>query len=154
MTVTQIAFPDDVRTLSRLSRIDYTDTFVVDAKLGGTGEEVARAMLDDASLRTRTSLYLSWLALGLRLGPPVGPDRILGWRLNRLGPDTALLTARGRLGVSGELLFRAEADDRMLFATIVKLGNPVARQAWERITARHEHVVRALLTRAARRANV
>lgn len=155
MTVTQIAVPDDVRALSTLGRVDYTDAFLVDTCPGRSAEEAARATLEGVPLGVRARLYLGWTALGLRLGPPVGADRVLGWRIEQLGPDAVVLRANGRLGfgLRGELLFRRDPEtERLLFATFVQLGNPVVRRIWARITAHHQKVVRSLLTHAARRA--
>lgn len=153
MTVTQIAMPEDARALSRLGRVDYTDAFSVDACPGASAEEAARAMIEGAPLGVRARLYLGWTALGLRLGPPAGGDRVLGWPIERLGPDAVVLRANGRLGLGlrGELLFRRDPKtESLLFATFVQLGNPVVRRIWAGITVRHQEVVRSLLTHAAR----
>lgn len=153
MPVSQIAMPDDVRALSTLARIDYTDTFMVDRSLGADAEQAARAVIDDAPADVRARLYAGWTALGLTLGTPVNSRRVLGWKIERLGADALLLQANGRLGLRGELLFRRDPGaDRLLFATFIQLGNPVARRIWAGITVRHQEIVRSLLTHAERRA--
>lgn len=152
MMVTQIAMPEDVRALSTLGRVDYTDAFLVDGSLGRSAEDAARAVIEGAPLEVRARLYLGWTALGLRLGPPTGVDRVLGWRIARRDTDALVLRANGWLGLRGELLFRRDPEnERFLFATFVQLGNPVARRIWARITAHHQRVVGSLLTHAARR---
>ena len=150
-TVTQISLPAEARALSTLLRIDYEDAFVVEGACEGTPQEWARLVIDDAPTRVRARLYMGWLSLGLRLGPPWSSHRVLGWRVARSEPDWLLLTASSWLGLRGELLFRVEADG-LLFATLIQLNNPIARSVWARITDTHQHVVRSLLTHAAARA--
>jgi hypothetical protein len=152
-TVRQIELPAEAAAISTLTRIDYDDAFLVRTDRAGnqTAEQWARAVLDDAPASTRAMLSRGWASLGLRLGP-AQPDRhrVLGWEIRRSSPDIALLGARGRLGLSGELLFRRQ-DDALLFATFVRLDNPVTRTLWRRIAARHRQIVRDLLEDASRR---
>ena len=86
--------------------------------------------------------------LGLRLGSARSDHCVLGWEIRHATPDAVLLGARGRLGLSGELLFAGQQDG-LLFATFVRLDNVVVRTLWAAIAARHRHVVRHLLERAA-----
>jgi hypothetical protein len=72
----------------------------------------------------------------------------LGWEIRRATPDAVLLGARGRLGLSGELLF-ARQQGALLFATFVRLDNALARTLWAAIEPRHRRGVRRLLERAA-----
>jgi hypothetical protein len=150
-TVSQIEPSADVMALSTLPRIDYADAFLVDSDIERSPEQWIRAVLQDAPLPVRTRLVSGWTALGLKLGPPSSPRRVLGWKVHRSGPGFVLLAADGRLGLDGELLFRRETRG-LLFATFVQHGNPAARRAWAGITPTHERVVRSLLTDAARRA--
>ena len=149
-TVTQISLPDDARALSTLSRIDYDDAFMVSGVVDLTPHQWAQAVIDDAPGRVRARLYMGWLGLGLRLGPPWSSQRVLGWRVARSAPDSLLLKANSWLGLRGELLFSAEPDG-LLFATLIQLTNPVARSVWARITETHQHVVGSLLRHAASR---
>lgn len=151
--VRQISPPTDARALSTLARIDYTDAFRVDigADLDRTGEQWARATLDDAPLIVRSRLVLGWTALGLKLGSPWSRHRVLGWEMRRSEPEFVLLGAGSWLGLAGQLLFRRERHG-MLFATFVQHSNPAMRIAWERITPKHQQVVQSLLLHAARRA--
>ena len=151
VTVRQIALPPDARALSTLSRIDYEDAFAVTAEAQPTAEEWMRAVLYDAPPSVRRGLWLGWTALGVKLGPPWASDRVLGWKVKHSDPDFVLLAADSWLGFRGELLF-ARDPDGLLFATLVQQTNPAVRVLWAAITPRHQHVVRSLLSHAARRA--
>jgi hypothetical protein len=148
--VRQIAVPPGARARTTFSRVDYEDAFLLDAGPvhDRTGEEWARAVLEDAPANTRHDLGRGWRALGLRLRP-VGSDRtVLGWEIRNSTPEFALLVARGCLGISGELLFERQPDG-LLLATFVRLSNPLARATWAGVAPRHRTVVRDLLTRGA-----
>lgn len=149
-TVTQISLPAGAHALSTLPRIDYEDAFMVSDAVDLTPRQWARAVIDDAPARVRARLYMGWLGLGLKLGPPWSSHRVLGWRVARNEPDWLLLTANSWLGLRGELLFRREADG-LLFATLIQQTNPVAHSVWARVVDTHQHVVRSLLTHAAGR---
>jgi hypothetical protein len=58
-----------------------------------------------------------------------------------------LLGARGRLGLSGELIFQ-RSPRTLLYATVVQLENRIARGLWAAIESRHQRVVQDLLARA------
>jgi hypothetical protein len=75
---------------------------------------------------------------------------VLGWNVKHGDEAFVLLAADSWLGLRGQLLFRGEPDG-LLFATFVQQTNPLARALWAAITPRHQHVVRSLLTHAARR---
>ncbi|HEY0815268.1 MAG TPA: hypothetical protein VGE11_18515 [Pseudonocardia sp.] len=150
-SVRQVAVPPTARARTTLARVDYADAFLVDAAStrDRTGEQWARLILEGAPAKTRRDLGRGWSALGLRLRP-VGSDRtVLGWEIRDSTPDVALLGARGRLGIAGELLFERQPGG-MLFATFVQLTNPVARVFWMAlVAARHRTIVRGLLARGA-----
>jgi hypothetical protein len=147
--VRQVAVPSASQAHSTLDRVDYADAFVVD--LGSdhdhTSEHWARSVIEGAPSRTRRELSRGWFTLGLRLGPSHADQCVLGWEFRRNTPDLVLLGAKGRLGLSGELLFERQRD-ALLFATFVQLDNCVARAAWAGIASRHRRVVRHLLERA------
>lgn len=150
-TVRQVTPPSAARALSTLCHVDYEDAVLAETgpAQDRTGEQWARAILEDAPRSTRNALWRGWSALGLRLGS-TQPDRfVLGWEVRRSTPDVALLGASGRLGLSGELLFERR-QHTLLFATFVQLENRIARALWAGIAARHRQVVRDLLEHASR----
>jgi hypothetical protein len=150
-TAHQIAVPAAARSLSTLPRIDYEDGFVVavGAAEERSGEQWARAMLEDAPAETRRALRCGWAALGLQLGSTGDESRVLGWEVRRSTPELVLLGADSPLGLRAELLFE-RAPGELFFATFLKLGNPLARATWAGVTPRHRQVVRGLLDRVAR----
>jgi hypothetical protein len=151
--VRQTALPVAARALSTLARIDYQDAFFVDTGPGRdrTGEQWARAVLEDAPPIVRSRLLRGWRRLGLKLGSPRSARRVLGWEIRRSSPDFVLLGAGSRVGLPGELLFKREPGG-LLFATFVQQQNVVVRAVWARIAPGHRRVVRSLLAQAVRRA--
>jgi hypothetical protein len=147
--VRQVTLPPAARALSTLPHVDYEDAFLVET--GGTqdrtAEQWARAILEDAPASTRNALSRGWSMLGLRVGSTDHERFVLGWELRRSTPDVVLLGARGRLGLSGELLFERQ-QHTLLFATFVQLENAIARALWTGIASRHRQVVRDLLEQA------
>jgi hypothetical protein len=148
--VTQISLPARARELSTLPRIDYEDAFTVSGGIEHTPQQWAQAVIGDAPLRVRARLFSGWLALGLKLGLPWSSHRVLGWQVARSEPGWLLLKADSWLGIRGELLFCSGVDG-LLFATLIQQSNPAARAVWARVTPTHQHVVRSLLTHAAKR---
>src|SRR5262249_10907067 len=132
---------------STLTRIDYEDAFRVTAEVDVTPEQWVRAMLDGAPPKVRARLWLGWIALGLRLGPPGSSRRGLGWKVKHSDPDFVLPGADSWLGLRGQLLCRSDPQG-LVFATFVQLSNPGVRTLWASITPHHQHVVRSLLTHA------
>ena len=115
-TVRQVTPPPAARALSTLCHVDYEDAFLAGTgpAQDRTGEQWARAILEDAPMSTRNALSRGWSALGLRLGS-TQPDRfVLGWEVRRSTPDVALLGASSRLGLSGELLFECQQHTLLL----------------------------------------
>jgi hypothetical protein len=149
--VQQVAVPPTARGLSTLAHIDYEDAFLVETgpSRGRTGEQWARATLEDAPRIIRRQLRWGWFALGLKLSSTRSDRFVLGWEVRRSTPEFALLGARSRLGLPGELLFEPR-QDALLFATFVQLRNPIARAMWAAVAPRHQQVVPYLLERAAR----
>jgi hypothetical protein len=147
--VRQVPAPRDVLALATLPRVDYHDAFLAPAgpHAGRTGEQWARAVLEDTPLAVRTALASGWAVLGLRLGSTQDPRLVLGWEIRRSSPDFALLGAGSRLGLRGEVLFK-RADDALLFATFVQLDHAGARAVWAGTAPGHRQVVRYLLEQA------
>jgi hypothetical protein len=146
--VRQVATPLAARALSTL-RVDYDDTFLVeiDPAHHGTGEQLARAIFEDASVLLRSALRRGWFALGLRLGSTEDDRLVLGWEVRRSGPDFVLLGTRSRLGLTGEVLFTRE-QQALLLTTFVQLENQMIRAVWRGVAPLHRQVVRHLLGRA------
>jgi hypothetical protein len=145
-SVRQVALPPAARELSTLSHVDYEDAFLIETgpAQDRTGEQWARAVLEDAPISTRKALSSGWSALGLRLGSTQSDRLVLGWDVRSSTPDVALLSASGRLGLSGELLFECQ-QHTLLFATFVQLDNRIARGLWAAIAPRHRKIVQDLL---------
>src|SRR5215204_2556725 len=91
--VHEVELPAAARALTRLSRVDYTDATLLQTSLGRerSAEQWARATLEDAPASTRAVLRRGWLALGLALGTPDDPRRVLGWTIRSSSHDHALL---------------------------------------------------------------
>jgi hypothetical protein len=150
--VRQVAVPPAARGLSTLSHVDYEDAFLVETgpAQDRTGEQWARAFLEDAPIITRGALLSGWSALGLQLGSPRSDRLVLGWEVRRSTPDFVLLGAGSRLGLAGELLFERR-QQTLLYATFVQQENHIARAVWAGIAPGHRQVVRYLLEQASSR---
>jgi hypothetical protein len=147
--VRQTILPAGTRELATLAHIDYEDAFLVGTGLAQdlTAEQWAREILEAAPLSTRQALTRGWSMLGLRLAPAQSGQHVLGWEIRHSDPDAVLLGARGRLGLSGELIFQ-RSPRTLLYATVVQLENRIARGLWAAIESRHQRVVQDLLARA------
>jgi hypothetical protein len=147
--VRQVALPPAARALSTLSDVDYEDAFLVEAGSAQdrTAEQWARAALEDAPMLVRSALAWGWFALGLQLGPTRSDEFVLGWEVRRSTLDFALLGAGSRLGLRAELLFKRQRHT-LLFATLVRQENHIARTVWAGVAPGHRQVVRNLLERA------
>jgi len=152
-SVREVALPPEALALSALSRVDYSDAFWLETRhvREKTGEEWARALLEDAPAATRMTLRRGWIALGVRLGTPEDERLGLGWTVRHSSPEFAVLAARSLIGLDAEVLVKRE-QDALLVATIMKLENPVARVVWAAVSPRHRRVVRHLVKEAGRRA--
>jgi hypothetical protein len=144
--VREIELPATVRALSTLPRFDYTDAFLLTTPRAWrhTGEEWARMTLEDAPSKTRAMLRRGWFALGLRLGSSDNRRLVLGWEVRRHSPDSVVLGARSLLGMEAELLLKRE-HDAVVFATVLRMNNPLLRVFWARFSPQHRRVVRRLL---------
>jgi hypothetical protein len=150
--VRQVAVPPAARTLSTLSHVDYDEAFLVETgpAQDQTGEQWARAILEDAPIIMRSALSWGWFALGLQLGSTRSDRFVLGWKVRRSTPDSALLGASSRLGLSAELLFKRR-QQTLLFATFVQQENHIARAVWAGVAPVHRQVVRYVLEQASGR---
>jgi hypothetical protein len=150
--VREVALPASARALASLSRVDYTDAWVLETPRSEerTGEEWARTMLEEAPAETRRMLRRGWFSLGVRLGSTADRRRVLGWPVRQSTTDHAVLGAHSLFGMEAELLFKRERG-RVLFATLVKHKNPLFRVFWEAFSHQHRRVVRHLLRQAGSR---
>ena len=148
----QVAVPPAARSRSTLCHIDYADAFVVDTgpTRDWTGEQWARAILQDAPITVRSGLLAGWSAIGLKLGSGRSGRSVLGWEVRASTPEFVLLGARSRIGMPGELLFKPERRS-LLFCTFVQHDNPIAHALWAAIEPTHVRVVHDLLERAGQR---
>jgi hypothetical protein len=148
-SVRQIEVPPQARALSTLAHIDYEDAFLVD--IAGsherTPEQWARAILEDAPIKVRSSLVSGWTSIGLKLDRSGPGGSVLGWSVRASTPDFALLGADSRIGMPGQLLIKRE-HDALLFATFVQHDNPVARAVWAGVEPVHVPIVRRVLEHA------
>ena len=149
--VRQVDVPASVRALSTLTRIDYADTFLVDIGPSQlTTEQCAREILEGAPLAIRTQLLSGWSSIGLKIGKASSNGSILGWCVRHSTPDFVLLGADSRIGMPGELMFKREGET-LLFATLVRHGNVLARAVWAMVEPAHVPMVRRILDQASRR---
>lgn len=151
--VLEVPLQADARTLTTLSRVDYTDAFRLetDHARDRTGEEWARAILQEAPPATRRALRRGWFLLGVRLGPAEDERLVLGWEVRRSSPEFAVLAASSLIGLDAEVLCQRHQRG-LLVATFVHLSNPIARVVWAAISPHHRKVLRHLIGTAGSRA--
>ncbi|MFV1471813.1 hypothetical protein ABQE57_20335 [Mycolicibacterium elephantis] len=149
MGVRQTTPVADIRTVSKLSRIDYADAFLVDVASphARSAEQWMRVILEDAPAVVRARLLSGWKSLGLR---DAAEPSLLGWQIADSAPDYVLLGRNSWIGMPGELLLR-RTERGLLFATFVRFGNPIVRMLWAAVKPTHVQTVAALLEDAVRR---
>jgi len=140
----QVAVPPTARRLITLPRVDYEDAFLAEVPDARTGEQWARAFLEEAPVAMRRLCRSGWYTLGFDLGPTESEELILGWPIHRSAADFVLLAARSRLGMSAEVLVKRDART-LLVADFLRLANPGARALWAGFAPGHRQVVRYLL---------
>jgi hypothetical protein len=140
----------ETRTPSRLGRVDYEDAFLLDvaATQNRSAEQWMRLILEGSPAAIRLRLLAGWTAIGLRLR--LSDSNVLGWAIRVSDPDVVLLGADSRLGMPGELLLRRQ-ERALLFTTLVRQDNPIARALWPSIESGHVRTVRSILDLAGRR---
>jgi hypothetical protein len=151
-SVRQVEVPPAAQALCTLARVDYKDAFLVEVGpvQERTGEQWARAILEDAPIIVRSALLWGWSALGLQLGSTRSDRFVLGWEVRRSTPDFALLGAGSRLGLPAELLVKRE-QQRLLFDTFIQQENHIARAVWVAAEPVHRPIVRYVLEQASGR---
>lgn len=152
METKQIPLPPSALSFSTLSRVDYTDAFLLacpDPK-ERSGEAWARALLEEAPPATRAMLRRGWSALGIRLGSAGDPRFVLGWEIREASADFAVLAARSLFGINAELLIRREPGG-LLVADFMHFGNLLVRLFWAGFSFQHRRVVRHVVSRLGNR---
>lgn len=147
--VRRVEAPAPARELSTLARVDYDDAHVLETPEAPdrTAEGWARAILEGAPAAMRGSLLAGWSSLGLRMGSPRDPQRVLGWEVRASAPDHLLLGADSRVGMPAEVVVLRERDG-VVVATLVQHRNALVRALWAGFAAQHREVVRRLLASA------
>lgn len=149
--VRQLPYSPALLMPTTLGRIDYADAFEVRVRRPRDRDAAAwmRLILEGAPLATRVRLLAAWSAIGLRLRIPGSDGSILGWEIRTEDEDFVLLGARSSIGMPGQLALRRR-EDALLFATVVRHDNSIARTVWSTIEAAHVRTVPSLLRRACR----
>ncbi|WP_158894725.1 hypothetical protein [Amycolatopsis anabasis] len=134
----EIAVPSAVRALSKHHRIDYENALFreFEAAAERTGEQWARAILEDAPVGTRNTLISGWTALGLPLGPLQSDQHVLGWPILSNTPDVVLLGLSSTDGLHAELLVQRQ-QRAVLFASFMQLDTDHARSRWAKVEPVH-----------------
>jgi hypothetical protein len=154
----EVPVPDDTRALSTLARIDYENAIVkaLDAVDGPardrTGEQWARAVLEDAPAEMRYALTRGWSQLGLQLGPMQSDQHVLGWAVRHSTPDSALLAGGSPSTLQGELLVE-HRQGTLLFASFIQHGSDEARARWAAVEHMHTPAMCRLVDEAVFRAS-
>ena len=150
--VREVALPPAARRLCTLSHLDYEDAFLIEIgpARDRTPEQWARAFLEDAPITIRSALRSGWFALGLQLASTRSERFVLGWEVRRSTPEFVILGGSSRIGLSAELLFKRH-DHVLLYATLLRWANPIARAVWAGVGPVHRPVVRYVLEQGSRR---
>ncbi len=148
--VQAVEVPAEVRQLSELARIDYTDAFLLAVGAQArerTAEGWARQILEGAPAHLRQSLRRGWLALGFKLVSTEDERAVLGWQMRRRSDEIVVLGADSRIGMPAEL-FVAPRDEGVVVGTLLAKRNPIAHLVWAGVERSHRRVVPAVLARA------
>ncbi|HEX3781418.1 MAG TPA: hypothetical protein VHX38_17295 [Pseudonocardiaceae bacterium] len=151
MSVRRIGVTENVRALDTLADVDYCAVFeLTPAASGRTALQWARATFEGGPSPLCWLVYTGWrFGLGLRLGPRVDPDHVLGCRIVLAEPDLVILEQRSRLMIAHNVVIRDEATLR--WATFVRYDRPVGRPLWSVAAPVHRRLLPFLLARAAAR---
>jgi hypothetical protein len=86
--------------------------------------------------------------LGLRLGPKLSPDHILGWTIAESDPESITLAARSRL-ITARNIVLVRADE-VVWVTRVHFNRRAARPVWTAAAPLHHLTIPWFLLRADR----
>lgn len=150
-TIDPIEAGDDVRRCSTLARIDHIDAHLMHVESGALAspEWWAREILEGTTAAMRVRLRAGWTMLGIGLRHS-DANTVAGWPIAHSSAEYVRLQGDSRFGLTGQLITRVTADG-IVFATVVHLGNPVARALWSAVLPTHLTIVRSLLHDAAER---
>jgi hypothetical protein len=141
--------PEAIRSREDLAGADRAITYelaAADAR-STSAEQWARATWEGAPTIVRWFLTVGWrFGLGLRLAPGLAPTNVLGWRIVDDRPDTITLQARSAL-LTGHNVVTVQ-ESTVLWTTLVRYEQPVARPIWRLIEPVHRIVLRYVLTHA------
>ena len=146
----QRGVPERIRTLEPLSRYDYADLFAITIHDGAerSAEDRMRAALGRAPIPLRALVsFVQGRILGLRLGPWLSPDHVLGWRVADRGDDWFRMEADSWL-LTGHVVCQI-ADGEYSIAAFVRYHHRLAALIWPLVTPIHRYVGRTLLRSAA-----
>ena len=152
-SVDRIEADDALLACSSLPRVDHVDVHLlrVGRPPARTPEAWAREILERTSATVRVRLCTGWTALGIRLHHG-RHDTVAGWPITVNTTEYIRLQGDSRIGLTGQLVTRV-FDEGVMFATVVQLGNPVARLAWAKVLPAHLAMVRSLVEGAAERSS-
>jgi len=137
----------DVRTVSSLPDIDYTDEFSLATDVQATPEQWARAMFGDVPSPGELLIWRGFL--GLRLSRPRSPATVAGWRIGGRGEDWIRLEAASWF-LSANLVVRT-GGGRVSLVTFLHYARLAGRVVWPPLSAVHRLLVPGVLRAAAAR---
>lgn len=149
----RIEMPARLRDADTLTDPGYTFACAVPvaATDDRTAEQWARAVFEGAPRPVRWFLLTGWiLILRLRLGPRTSAAHVLGWRILSATPAAVTLVTDSPLFTTH--LVVEVRDSRAVHATFLRFEHGFGRLLWAITDPIHRLTIRALLTRAARRA--
>jgi hypothetical protein len=139
-------FPEPMRSLSTLTRIDYAD--LVTAEFSGTAEcsaeEWAYTVLEETA--TGRAAPLVWHLLGLRLGPRPSTAHVQGWRIDARGHNWFRVETSSFM-MSAQAVVRV-ADDEVALALYVRFDKPIAAVVWSLASRLHRRGFPVMLHQA------
>jgi hypothetical protein len=151
MGVRRIQLPDEIRALDSLPEPDYASAFELSIQPITTGppQDWARAVFEGAPPIMRRFIRAGWrFPLRFRLAPPGAPGHILGCRILSDERTMIVLEQRSPLMTAHNIV--SVEPTRLVWATLVRYRQPVARPLWSVSATIHHRTLPYLLTRAAR----
>ncbi|RDI64999.1 DUF2867 domain-containing protein [Nocardia pseudobrasiliensis] len=116
-----------------------------------TGEQWARSVFEGAPAAVRAVVPLGWrLVLCLRMGPPTGPDHVLGWRIVARDSNFVVLEAHSPFLTAQNIV--TTTDSTVTWSTLVRYDHRIARAIWAIVAPFHHLTIPYLLRYADREA--